>query len=382
MIALLFRGFGRTLAQERESSLFYQVASVWNMAKDPDLEKALKRNNRWIINNKLKTILQMCPDHCASVKFLQKRANSLPIHVKVLNWVQKYPSLFEIYTENLETWCRMSKKLQLLVAEEAAVKIQQEPALTERLVKILMLSQDNRLNVVKFGDLRKYFGFPDDYVSSIAGRDSQRIRVLEHKGKKTKVEIELVEWDKSLAISAIERKQVAEYECRLPSEGWKTARERFEEFQRTRYVSPYIEGLKGLETPQGFDEKEKEKWVVGVIHELLSLTLWKRMSIDKLRKFSREFRLPDDLVRLLLRHPGIFYVSNQNDVHTVVLRDAYFGKELVVKDPLVIVKEKFGDIMQEDLLVFTKKKKIAHLNKRKANQPFLKMNLSLPRNGK
>ncbi|KAJ0610186.1 hypothetical protein HanHA300_Chr01g0001051 [Helianthus annuus] len=40
--------------------------SLWSMKKDPDLEAALTRNRRWIVNNQIKNIILMCPDHVAS----------------------------------------------------------------------------------------------------------------------------------------------------------------------------------------------------------------------------------------------------------------------------------------------------------------------------
>ncbi|KAF5820346.1 putative plant organelle RNA recognition domain-containing protein [Helianthus annuus] len=56
----------------------------------------------------------------------------------------------------------------------------------------------------------------------------------------------------------------------------------------------------------------------------------------KLGHFTREFHLPERLNVLLLKHPGIFYVSNKYQIYTVLLRA---GSKLVEKDPLVVVKD-------------------------------------------
>lgn len=356
-----------------------QRASVWSMKKDPALENVLKRNQRWTINNQLKNIILRCPGQVVSIKSLQKKAKNLGFEGNVLNWIKKYPCFFEIYTQDFEVWCKFTKKMNLLIEEEEAVKEQQEPALAERLAKILMLTGRRRLNVLKFNDLRKSFGLPNDYVLSIVLKYPEQFKVNDYNGKRNNLEIELVSWNPSLAVSVIERKAeerakltgekpVPVFESWLP-ESWKISVDRFNKFQEIPYISPYASG-EGLE--EGSDQLEKR--VVGVIHELLSLTLWKKMSIAKLVKFQREFRFPDNLAFLLLRHPAIFYVSNKNDIHTVLLRDGYVESELVEKDPLVVVKEKFGELMQDGLYEYIERRRIANLEKRKANRPLWKMN--------
>lgn len=361
-----------------------QRASVWSMKKDPALEQALKRNQRWTVNNQLKNIILRCPGQAVSVKSLQKKAKNVGFQGNVLNWIKKYPCFFELYTHDLEVWCKFTKKMDLLIEEEEAVKEQQEPALAERLAKILMLTCRRRLNLLKFNELRKSFGLPDDYVLSIVLKYPEQFKVNDYNGKRKNLEIELVSWNPSLAVSVVERKAeerakltggkpVPLFENWLP-ESWKKSVERFNKFQEIPYISPYAHG-EGLE--EGSEQLEKR--AVGVIHELLSLTLWKKISIAKLVKFQREFQFPDNLAFLLLRHPAIFYVSNKNDIHTVVLRDGYVESELVEKDPLVVVKEKFRELMQDGIYEYIERRRIANLENRKANRPLWKMNNDVKR---
>ena len=178
------------------------------------------------------------------------------------------------------------------------------------------------------------------------------------------MEIELVSWKPDLAVSSIEmkaRKQDQEpcFSCSLPST-WIKSWERFHEFDSLPYISPYSE-LTGL--VEG--SKEMEKRTVGLLHELLSLTLWKKVSILKLGHFRREFHLPEKLNVLLLKHPGIFYVSNKYQIYTVLLREGYNGSELIDKDPLLLVKEKFGELMQEGLHEYNRRHYLMNLEKKK-----------------
>lgn len=338
--------------------------SLWSMKKDPDLELALSRNRRWIVNNQIKNIILRSPNRVTKVKDLQKKFKTLDLQGKAMNWLKKYPCCFEVYLENDEYYCRLTKRMVSLVEEEECVKGMQEPVSVERLVKLLMLSRNQRLNVVKLNELKRNFGFPDDYIIRILPKYTDTFRLVNYTGRKSSMEIELVSWKPELAVSAVEasaQKQGSgpSFSCLLPST-WAKSRERFLEFNSTPYISPYLD-------PQHLQEgsKETEKRTVGLVHELLSLTLWKKMSIVKLGHFKREFGVPEKLNVLLLKHPGIFYVSNKYQIYTVLLREAYNGPELLEKDPLVLVKDKFGELMQEGLHEYNRRRHLENLEKKR-----------------
>ncbi|KAK6940024.1 Plant organelle RNA recognition domain [Dillenia turbinata] len=338
--------------------------SLWSMKKDPDLESALSRNRRWIVNNQLKNIILRCPNQVAPVKFLQKKFKSLDLQGKAQNWLNKYPCCFDVYRENGEYYCKLTKRMMSLVDEEESVQVEQEPVLVERLAKVLMLSLNHRLNVVKFGELKRSLGFSDDYLISVVPKYPELFKIVNYSGRKSNLEIELISWKSEWAVSAIEeqgreRGREPRFSCSLPL-SWVKSWERFREFNESPYLSPYSEC-------RGFVEgsKEREKWVVGLVHELLSLTLWKKASIMKLSHFRREFGLPVKLNVLLLKHAGIFYVSNKYQIYTVLLREGYDGSELVNKDPLVVVKEKFGELMQEGLHEYNRRHYLLNLEKKK-----------------
>ncbi|XP_022134175.1 protein ROOT PRIMORDIUM DEFECTIVE 1 isoform X2 [Momordica charantia] len=302
--------------------------SLWSMKKEPDLESALSRNRRWIVNNQIKNIVLQYPNQAAPVKFLQKRFKTLDLQ------------------------------------EEAAIKDMQEPVFVERLAKLLMMASNKRLNVVKLSELRRNFGLPDDYLIRIVPKYSDMFRIVNYTGKRNSMEIELVSWKPELAISSIESSASRHgvepaFSCSLPTT-WINSWEKFHEFNASPYVSPYVNPR---ELVQG--SKEMEKRTVGLIHEILSLTLWKKASIMKLSHFSREFGVPAKLNGLLLKHPGIFYISNKYQIYTVVLREGYKGSELIEKDPLVVAKEKFGEVMQEGLHEYNKRHHLMNIEKKR-----------------
>jgi hypothetical protein len=352
--------------------------SLWSMRKDPDLESALSRNRRWIVNNQIKNIILRCPNQAAPVKFLQKKFKTLDLQGKALNWLKKYPCCFEVYLVEDEYYCRLTKRMTYLVEEEEAVKDKQEPVFVERLAKLLMMSLNHRLNVMKLNEIKRNFGFPDDYLIRIVPKYSDMFRIVNYSGRRSSMEIELVYWNPDLAVSTIQasaQKHDSQpcFSCLLPST-WVKSWERFCEFNASPYISPYLD-------PRGLVEgsKEMEKRTVGLVHELLSLMLWKKASIMKLGHFRREFGMPEKLNVLLLKHPGIFYVSNKYQIYTVLLREGYNGSELIDKDPLVVVKEKFGELMQEGLHEYNRRRHSVNLEKGKKDMVLGRLNKSKDR---
>ncbi|XP_078439404.1 ubiquitin carboxyl-terminal hydrolase family protein [Wolffia australiana] len=348
--------------------------SAWSMKKDSELEKALSRNRRWIVNNQIKNILIRSPNRMATVQSLQKRFKSLDLQGRALNWLRKYPCCFDVFADPAgsgEALYGFSKRMAALVDEEEAVRASAEEDMATRLAKILMLSRDRRLNVVKLDHLKRSFGLPDDFVLRIVVKNSDLFRVVSRSGRRSSMEIELVNWDPNLAVSSVEAASAKlgrppQFSCALP-QSWVKTRAKFEEFNKALpYVSPYSGEM-----------IESEQRAVSVVHELLSITLWKKLSIVKLGKFRKEFSLPDRLGNLLLRHPCLFYVSNRYKIHTVVLREGYRGCELVDKHPLVAVKDRLGELMQEGLHEYNRRRHLVNLEKRRKRGE-----ITMPRSGK
>ncbi|KAK9740850.1 hypothetical protein RND81_03G065500 [Saponaria officinalis] len=335
------------------------------MKKDPDLELALSHNRRWIVNNQIKNIILRSPNQVAPVNFLQKKFKTLDMQGKALNWLKKYPCCFEIFHENNVHYCRLTKQMMSLVEEEESVKEEQEPVFVERLAKILMMTTNQRLNVVKLDELKRNYGLPDDYLFRIIPKYSQMFRLVNHSGRKNSMEVELITWKPELAVSQIEVSACEQntkpcFSCSLPLT-WVKSWERFNEFNSTPYISPYTDSSGLVE-----GSKENEKRAIALVHELLSLSIWKKISIIKLTHFKREFALPEKLNVLLLQHPGIFYVTNKYKIYTALLREAYVGSNLIHKDPLVVVKEKFGELMQEGLHEYNQRHRLLNIEKRKS----------------
>ncbi|CAI0395320.1 unnamed protein product [Linum tenue] len=119
-------------------------------------------------------------------------------------------------------------------------------------------------------------------------------------------------------------------------------REWVRDWLELEYVSPYADASH-LEQ----SSPEMEKRSVGVFHELLSLSLFKRVPVAILGKFCEEYRFSNAFSSVFTRHSGIFYMSLKGGIKTAMLREAYKGSELIDRDPLLEIKDKFVELLEK-----------------------------------
>lgn len=122
-----------------------------------------------------------------------------------------------------------------------------------------------------------------------------------------------------------------------------------EEFQKLPYISPYEDSR---EIDPNSDLMEKR--VVGVLHEILSLTLYKKTKRNYLRSLREEMNLPHRFTRIFTRYPGIFYLSLKCKTTTVALREGYSRGRLANPHPLTRHRDKFHHVMRTGLIYRSK----------------------------
>lgn len=66
-----------------------------------------------------------------------------------------------------------------------------------------------------------------------------------------------------------------------------------------------------------------------------------------LGKFCEEYRFSNAFANTFTRHSGIFYVSLKGGIKTAMLREAYDRGELVDRDPLLEIRDRFVEMMEE-----------------------------------
>ncbi|KAL2322490.1 hypothetical protein Fmac_026869 [Flemingia macrophylla] len=215
---------------------------VWSIKKEAELVSTLSRNRRWVVNNQIKNIVLRYPNNEIPIATLQKKFKTIDLQGKARNWLSKYPFCFEIHGD----CCRLTKRIMGLIVEEHSLLEAQEPFLARHLARDSPFSKSTNS---KHAFVRE---------APLPSSCSAGTLIL-----------------------------LCGLSCCLPS-SWVKSWERFCEFDEVLYFSPYSD-------PRGLVERsrEMEKRNVGLVHELLTLTLWKKFSIVKLGHFRREFLLPD-----------------------------------------------------------------------------------------
>lgn len=193
-------------------------------------------------------------------------------------------------------------------------------------------------------------------------RYPEYFRLIDAKETRNKY-IELVENDPKLGICAIENVREQVYRERgseaedirfsflidFPP-GFKISkyfRIAMWKWQRLPYWSPY-EDVSGYDLRSIEAQKRMEKRAVATIHELLSLTVEKKITLERIANFRMAMNLPKKLKEFLLQHQGIFYVStrgNHGKLHTVFLREAYRKGELIEPNDLYLARRQLAELV-------------------------------------
>ncbi|KAK0594792.1 hypothetical protein LWI29_000565 [Acer saccharum] len=276
----------------------------------------------------------------------------------------KYPHVFEIYEHPVQRilYCRLTRKALLQMEQEKAALDAQIPEAVTRLRKLLMMSNTGRLRLEHIRIARSEFGLPEDFEYSVVLKNPQFFRLFDADETRNKY-IELVERDPKLAVCALERAREKEYRERgIDAEdirfsfivnfppGFKIGkyyRIAVWKWQRLPYWSPY-EDVSGYDLRSLEAQKRMEKRAVAVIHELLSLTVEKKITMERIAHFRLAMNLPKKLKEFVLQHQGIFYVStrgNHGKLHTVFLREAYRKGELIEPNELYWARRKLAELV-------------------------------------
>uniref|UniRef100_A0A803Q3Y0 PORR domain-containing protein n=3 Tax=Cannabis sativa TaxID=3483 RepID=A0A803Q3Y0_CANSA len=276
----------------------------------------------------------------------------------------KFPHVFEIYEHPVQRvlYCRLTRKAHLQIELEKHTLHAQIPEAVTRLRKLLMMSNAARLRLEHIRIARAEFGLPDDFEYSVILKYPQYFRLIDAEETRNKY-IECVEKDPSLMVCDIEKLREKEYRERGANAedirfsfivnfppGFKIGkyyRIAVWKWQRVPYWSPY-EDISGYDLRSLEAQKRMEKRAVATIHELLTLTVEKKITLERIAHFRMAMNLPKKLKEFLLQHQGIFYIStrgNYGKIHTVFLREAYKRGELIEPNDLYLARRKLAELV-------------------------------------
>ncbi|GAV72496.1 PORR domain-containing protein [Cephalotus follicularis] len=279
-------------------------------------------------------------------------------------FILKFPHIFQVYEHPVQRilYCRLTRKAFQQMDQEHDALLAQIPDAVTRLRKLLMMSNTGRLRLEHVRIARAEFGLPDDFEFSVILKHPNFFRLFDAEETRNKY-IEIVERDANMAFCAIEGVREREYrEKGIDAEdvrfsfivnfppGFKIGkyyRIAVWKWQRLPYWSPY-EDVSGYDLRSLEAQKRMEKRAVATIHELLSLTVEKKITLERIAHFRMSMNLPKKLKEFLLQHQGIFYIStrgNQGKLHTVFLREAYRKGELLEPNSLYTARRKLAELV-------------------------------------
>ncbi|PHU30573.1 putative glutamyl endopeptidase, chloroplastic [Capsicum chinense] len=360
-------GKHRCFAERNSSIIFSQCHRSMTTSKTvQDRSKKKRVHDLEIVTEKHKIlskilllfeVLKKEPQRVISIRELDRYRTqiNLPKPHKISGFLRKSPKLFELYKDHRGVlWVGMTKEAEGLVEEEEVIIEKHSDKAAEVVTRMLMMSVDKRLALDKIVHFRRDLGLPMDFRNHWVRRFPDHFRVVKPYRPYDESEyLELVNWRSSWAMTELERKALAvmqapddhvagvlslSFPMKFPP-NYKQVLSRYkgkiEDFQKREYLSPYADAR---ELKAGTLEFNKR--AVAVMHELLSFTIGKRLVTDYLTHFRKEFVMPQKLMRLLLKHFGIFYVSERGKRFHVFLNSAYEDSELIEKHPLIVWREK------------------------------------------
>ncbi|XP_021730119.1 protein ROOT PRIMORDIUM DEFECTIVE 1-like [Chenopodium quinoa] len=279
-------------------------------------------------------------------------------------FVLKLPKIFEIYEHPVQRilYLRFTRNALLQIEQEKHAINANIPDAVTRLRKLLMLSNSGRLHLEHIRIARRDFGLPDDFEYSVVLKYPQYFRLFDAKDCMSKY-IEIVKKDPRLAVCAVDRVRESEYRKKGIDEestrfsfvvnfppGFKIGKYykiAMWKWQRIPYWPPY-EDVSGHDMRSLEAQNRMEKRAVAMIHELLSLTVEKKITLERIAHFRVPMDLPKKLKDFLLQHQGIFYIStrgNQGKLHTIFLREAYRKGDLIEPNDVYLARRRLAELI-------------------------------------
>lgn len=325
-----------------------------------ELDRVMDLQKKPSLILQLKSIIQAQRNQSLRLRDLEKEVG----FVQKWNFmavIEKYPTIFHVSGGNrAPPMVMLTEKAKKIAAEEVDAREKMEPILVKNLRKLLMLSVDCCLPLETVDLVKSSMGLPFDFKRSLISTYPEYFSVKDVRGREY---LQLENWDSSLAVTAREERLAHEgilnstrcstkvriskdgnfpgpFAFRLsfpagfrPNKGYL---EQIQRWQKMEFPSPYLNARR-------FEPKDPKarKRMVAVLHELLSLTMEKRMTAAQLDAFHSEYRLPAKLLLCLIKHHGIFYITNKGAKGTVFLKEAYDGSYLIDKCPLLAFWDKF-----------------------------------------
>ncbi|XP_068652479.1 protein WHAT'S THIS FACTOR 9, mitochondrial-like [Aristolochia californica] len=341
-----------------QNATFVEVKVKW--VRDRGLDHAVEKEKNLRCLIALKNFIFSEPSKSLPVSVVAEHKPQLALPTRAIDFIRKYPTIFVEYpspTDYRRPHVRLTPEALALHQDEQSIYENCRFETADRLLKLLMLTPHKKLPLSVVDSLKWDLGLPDDYLLSLLPEfpDYFDVCPLQRQGSPEELVLDLVWWNKDLAVSAMERSAIStitDYKRGMPlafplqySRGFemdKKVKKWVDEWQKLPYITPYEDG-----THLNPKSDLGEKWSVGLLHELFHLFVAKKAERETMFFLGEHWGLRSGFKRAFTHHPGIFYVSNKIRTHTVVLREAYKRDLLVKKHPLMGLRYHYIHLMNK-----------------------------------
>ncbi|XP_074310673.1 protein ROOT PRIMORDIUM DEFECTIVE 1 [Silene latifolia] len=290
-----------------------------------------------------------------SIQIMSRWANVVGLNVSMGDFINEYPHVFEVFRHPVRRnmCCSIRSKMLDLIEEEKGIMRERELDNVRMLKKLFMMSKMGTLHLHALRLVRRDLGLPGDFRESILRKYSDDFRFVDMEV------VALVQRDEGLAFAEVEAWREKEYREKWLSEfeikyafpinfptGYnieKGFKEKLMNWQRMSYVKPYEKEGTRSRTNAGIVRFEKR--VLGVVHEILSLTVEKMLPVERFVHFRKDLGIEVNMREFLLKYPGVFYISTKGNTQSVFLREAYSKGCLTEPNKLYTVRRKMLDLM-------------------------------------
>ncbi|CAJ1953283.1 unnamed protein product [Sphenostylis stenocarpa] len=312
--------------------------------RDRGLDHAVEREKNLKPLLSLKNLMKREPTKSLPLSIIK---NTLHFPFRSIEFIRKYPSVFEEFLPIPtlpQPHIRLTPETLRLDADEQLINQshQFKHQSADKLLKLLMIARIHKIPLPLIEHLQWDLGLPDDYAETVVPEFPDYFRIADGF-------LELVCWSHELAVSVLQnrnRKDELDDQLVFPvqfSTGFEMDKKYdkwLREWQRLPYVSPY-ENVSHLSPTSD----ESDRWVVGVLHEILHVFVGKKTEKDSLLELGEWLGLRSRFKRALSQHPGIFYVSSKVGTYTVVLREGYKRGALIGDHPVMNLRNQYVHLM-------------------------------------
>ncbi|RYR55929.1 hypothetical protein Ahy_A05g021756 isoform B [Arachis hypogaea] len=330
---------------------------TFKAVRDRGLDHAVEREKHLKPLISLKNLIKREPSKSLPISIITQNKESLQLPFRPIEFTRKYPSVFH---EFLPVAAALNAPHIRLTPQALSIDSDEQllyqsdgykEQIANRLLKLLMISRIHKIPLSIIEHLKWDLGLPHDYLHGVIPEFPDYFRVVHEKSRAFRNDddrvLELVCWSNELAVSVMEKKNKkkgSDFEFPVQfSTGFEMDRSYqrwLSQWQKLPYVSPY-ENAAHLSA----SSDESDRWVVGVLHEILHVLVPKKTEKDNLLILGDWLGLRSRFKRALLKHPGIFYLSSKIGTQTVVLREGYKRGSLAERHPFMDLRSQYIHLM-------------------------------------